>query len=320
MKSYTTLRNLYGSLTNNTQSDNLTLGDQMINDSLRTIYNLRSGKWWFLENTETVATVANQEGYQVPANIRKIVDLRIEVGNIVYMPEAIYDPDKWKLVLAYRLGVSDVPYFYYREGNQVLITPKPATSGNSIIFRGRKLTADLNQADYTTGTITSLTSGAKAIVGNGTTWTTGMIGNFIRITPTAAAGGGDGLWYEIADVTSTTGITLTKPYEGTTLAAATAAYTIGQMSLIPEAYDVAPVYRAVALYWMNNGDLNKAKAYWMMYDGGVEGGFTQTYGGLIGQMLENEGDKTREGAYIAPFGSLYNVINPNYPQPTASGF
>jgi hypothetical protein len=80
------------------------------------------------------------------------------------------------------------------------------------------------------------------------------------------------------------------------------------MSLIPEAYDTAPVYRASALYWEANGEVARAQQYWRLYDGGYEAGMTKVYGGLVGQMLENEGE-TVEGAYIPPFGSVSNVVN-----------
>lgn len=307
MKSYTTLRNLFGSLTNNSQTGNLTLGDQLINDSIRTIYNLRNGNWWFLETTKTVSTVASQAGYQVPNGLRKLMDVYVQVGNTIYMPEAVFDPNKWKLILAYRMGESDIPLFYYRDGNKVHFAPTPASNGNTITMRGRRQTADLNQADITSSTVAAITSGATAVTlsaGATASW----VGRYIRITETNAANGGDGQWYEIGSYTDATTIGLLKPYEGTTITAGTAACTVGQMSFIPQAYDVAPVYRAVALYWQQQNDLKRSETYWRMYDGGVEAGYTKIYGGLIGQMLENESE-TVEGAYISPFGTQANLVN-----------
>jgi hypothetical protein len=322
MKSYTTRRNLYGTLTQDTSSANLTLGDQLLNDSDRTICTMRGGSWPFLEVTKTVATVASQQGYYISNSIRKLTDVYVTVGTTIYMPEIIYDAHKWKLILAYQLGESDVPRFVYKQDDQLFVAPIPATSSNTITLRGRLNVRDLNTADYTTGTITSLTNGAKAVVGSGTTWTADMVGRFLRITETSAAGGGDGFWYEIGAFTDATHITLLKPYEGTTLAAATAAYAIGQMSVIPESYDVAPVYRAAAIYWSAKKDSAQANVFWKLYDGGKEAGLLPANappGGLIGQMLEEASD-TEEGPYIPPFASTSNIIDPNYPQPAASGF
>lgn len=377
MKTYTTLRNLYGTLTRNTQTAALTVGDQFINDSIRTINNLRGGKWWFLERTREIQTIAGERSYEVPDNFRKIQDLYVTVGTTVYMPEAVFDPVHWKLILAYQLGTSDIPMFYYREGNKLHFAPIPASDGNVITVRGRLTQADLSIADYTTGTITSVpytttftaivasgatsatlsagfafttgdyqitfssgeirmasftsastavtwdnelteaatatitistSTGGSIITASGTTFTADMVGRFIRITETTAAGGGDGLWYEIGTYFDSTHIALVKAYLGTSLSGATASYTIGQVPLIPEAYQIAIIWRSVAMYWDSQGELGRSERYWRMYDGGVEAGFSKSYGGIIGQMLENEGE-TVEGAYIPPFASTSNVVN-----------
>ena len=238
------------------------------------------------------------------------------------MPEMVFDPTKWKLIKALRLGSSDVPYYTYVENQKYYIQPIPSTTGNLITLRGRLQVRDLSIADYTTGSIVSIANAGTAVVGSGTTWTADMVGRFIRITETTAANGGDGFWYEIGGFTDATHITLLKPYEGTSIAAGSAAYTIGQASVIPEAYDIAVVYRATALYYQQNKDLERARTYWMMYDGGMEAGLTKEYGGIMLQMLENEGE-TEEGAYLPPFGSQNNIVQTGpyyFPWQQASGF
>lgn len=172
-------------------------------------------------------------------------------------------------------------------------------------------------AAITVGTST----GGSIITALGTTFTADMVGRQIQITETTAAGGGDGFWYEVGAYYSATAIGLAKPYEGTAIAAGTAVFTLGQCSVIPDAYDIAICYRAAALYWQNNNDLVRAKTYWLQYDGGNEAGYSTEYGGLIGQMLANEGE-TEEGAYLPPFGSTNNLPSAPYyfPYQDASGF
>lgn len=329
MKTYTTLRNTTAGYCNVSTSDTVKMAkiDASINDSIRTMCNLQGGKLRFLEATKDMATVADQESYQIPNGFRKLIDLYVYSGtgasssDVIYSPEMIFDPTKWKRILQAKLGGGDVPYFTYVENQKFFIQPIPQTTGNLIRLRGRLQTKDLTIADYTTGTITSLANGATAVVGSGTAWTADMIGRYIKITETTAAGGGDGFWYQIGTYTSATSIGLAKPYEGTTLSGATAAYTIGQCSVIPEAYDVGICYRSAALYWQNNNDLVRAKSYWLQYDGGNEAGYSKEYGGLVGQMLDNEGE-TEEGAYVPPAGSVNNLPNAPYywPMQDASGF
>jgi hypothetical protein len=191
------------------------------------------------------------------------VSLSITVGSIIYNPTPIYDPNAWNRILESNLGQSDVPLFYYIYDGVVDIQPVPSTSGNPMSFRGRINLKDLSMPDYTTGTITSIANGATAVVGSSTVWTADMVGRYIRITSTSAANGGDNEWYEIGSWTSATSIGLLKPYQGTSISAGTATYTIGQMSPIPESYDILPVYRATALYWVNATQPDKAKQYWL---------------------------------------------------------
>jgi hypothetical protein len=299
--------------------------DDNINDSIRTICNLQGGKLRFLEATKNMTTVANQETYQIPNGFRKLIDMYIYDGagsssDTIYAPRMVFDPQLWKRILQSHLGTQQVPYFTYVENTTFKIQPIPSTTGNLMVLRGRLQTRDLSIADYTTGTIVSIANGGTAVVGSGTTWTADMVGRYIQITNTTAANGGDGFWYQIGSYTSSTSIGLTKPYEGTSISAGSATYTIGQCSVVPEAYDVGICYRAAALYWQNQNDLVRAKTYWMQYDGGMEAGYTKEYGGLMSQMLANEGE-TEEGAYLQPM-SPNQVINRNfyYPWQLGTGF
>lgn len=326
MLTWTQLNQTYQDYTDSS-AENVTIGEQSNNDSIRTICNLQGGKLRFLEATKDMLTVANQESYQIPNGFRKLIDLYVYSGSgsssdTIYAPEMVFDPTKWKLIKQYRLGTSDVPYFTYVENTSYKIQPIPSTSGNLITLRGRLKVRDLSIADYTTGTIVSVANAGTAVVGSGTTWTEDMVGRYIQITETTAANGGDNFWYQIGGWTDATHITLLTPYEGTSISAGSATYTIGQVPVVPEAYQMAIVYRSVALYWENKEEVNKAKVYWLKYDGGNEAGYNPNYGGLIGQMIENEGE-TEEGAYIPPFGQGSNTIMqaPYYfPFQLASGF
>jgi len=329
MKTFTTLRNLTAQYSNVNTADTSAMDkiDSNINDSIRTICNLQGGKLRFLEATKDMYTVANQEGYQIPNGFRKLIDLMIysddgvDSRSTIYSPEMVFDPTKWKRILQYRMGTQDVPYFTYVENQKYYIQPIPATTGNLIRLRGRLQTNDLTIPDYTTGTIVSVANGGTAVVGSGTTWTEDMVGRYIQITQTTAANGGDGFWYEIGGWTDATHVSLLKPYEGTDIVAGAAAYTIGQCSVIPAAYDVGIVYRSTALYWDNQGDLERAKTWWLRYDGGMEAGYQKEYGGLMLQMLSNEGE-TEEGSYVPPFASTTNLPDAPYylPYQDASGF
>ena len=76
-----------------------------------------------------------------------------------------------------------------------------------------------------------------------------MAGRYIRITDGNAANSGDDEWYEIASVTSATALTIVKPYLGASISGGAVAYTIGQMSPIPDGYQEGPIFYAAHIYY-----------------------------------------------------------------------
>lgn len=334
MFTFTTATNMLLSLSKVPSGDttNTTLLQSLWNDSRRTVASIRGGNWPWREFEKTVDTVADQDYVYIPNDMQKVTGVRVVVGSgvsaTIYTPRLIYDAQKWQTVLAMRLGSNQYPYFCYQLGQKLLFSPIPSETGTDVTLIGRRALRDLSIADYTTGSIVSVANGGTAVVGTGTSWTTSMAGRYIRITESDTANKGDGYWYEIASVGSATTLTLTKAYQGTSIAAGTAAYVLGQITYEPEAYQMAPIYRSLALFFQSNSPLQNniiANQYWRLYDGGLEAGLLppgSNPGGLIGQMLE-EANETFDGAYIPPGDRDINNIQlaPYYfPTQDASGF
>lgn len=262
MKSYTTLRNQFGALTNNTATTNLTLGDQLINDSLRYL----TTKYFFNERTYTVpgGTIASTANYSLPYNIKTIINVYISVGNIRYQPKEVPNRAFWD-ALNFVSYTSDIPQYYYIWNKQIYFFPTPASSSNAITINYKARITDLSQADYTTGSV-GVTTATTTVTGVGTTWTSAMAGRWLQITaPT-----GDNNWYEIASVATTTSLTLVNAYQGTTIASG-ASYIIGEMPWLGEDYQDLPVYRACEIYFTSRvPDPERASLYKGLYDTGVD--------------------------------------------------
>jgi len=254
--------------------------------------------------------------------VRKIIDIYVTVGTTVYTPIPVFSPEAWNAVLAAQLGSSDRPQYVFVQGNKIVLQPTPSSTAGTITIRGRKNVTDLTVADLTTSTVTTATAGSTALVLSAGALAS-MAGKYLRITNTSVANTGDGKWYEIASGTPTTALVLVAPYEGTSIVGGTAACTIAQMSPIPEAYDMAPIYRCLALFYQINDPLHPvvSQTYWKLYDGGQEAGLAALPGGLVGQMLESEGESI-EGAYVPPMNSGLSATNAPYwlPYQDASGF
>ena len=365
-----TLQSLTGVLSTDTTNSALLI--QFWNQSRQTVAGIRGGNWPYLEVERTALTTEDQDFVYVPNDMRRVTAVRVEVGSgdsaTLYLPQLIFDEQRWQQILAMRLGTNQYPYFVFQRGQKLLLNPTSSVTDTPVILLGRRTVKDINIADVTTATVTdtaysttftavvasgatsatlsgawalttgewkvtfsndevrivtftngattatwedALTSGATATIGVTTTgggsiltmattaMTADFVGRYIRITQTSAAGGGDGEWYEIGAYYSSTLISLVKEYQGTELSGATAACTIGFITYEPEAWQMAPIYRSLALYWDFKENMVLSERYWMLYDGGQEIGKRETPAGMIGQMLEEAGE-TFDGHYIAP--------------------
>jgi len=263
MLSYTGRRNLFGTLTNNSTSANLTTADTLMNVAEKRI--LALFQWPFLERTDTATTSAATQFIEIPQRIGKLETLSVTLNNVTYTPKEVSSERDWQVLTQTSIS-SDIPTHFYKRAGKVGLFPTPLNGGATVNFFGRAVPKDLSIADYTTGGVLTATNGSTAIVGTGTTWTASMAGRFLRITESDTANKGDGYWYEIVSSGSTTTITLFKSYQGTSIAAGNAAYIVGQMSLLPEAYCELPVYDALRTYFTSiQPDTSKAQLYDRMY-------------------------------------------------------
>lgn len=339
MKSFTTLKNLFTNLSNNTATDNDTLGGQLINDQhryliqrwfdnervyttltigaedlevtvapaagdtsatltaawdniscsqlvvfssgeQRTVYFTQGSTaiTWQTELTEAatvdISTVGVQ-AYPIPANVSKIKNNTITVGQLVYTPSAVQSIQEWTKLNALPY-TSDIPNQFYIYNNQVNFWPIPSTSGNLITFNYKARVPDLSFADYSTGTLSGIAAGSNDITGSSTSWnTTGgyplnkdltYFNLYLKITPPS----GDGIWYPIQRFNSDTSLTLATPIQDAPSATASS-YVIGQLPLLEEDFHDMLVYGALKTYYTAiQKDTDKFNMYDNMYNQRLE--------------------------------------------------
>ena len=275
--------------TSTTPTNMATLFKALLNESEAHVLSLFP--WPFLNKTTNLTSVANQEPYELPIDTtnNKITAVRLEESSTVFYTARIVESyEFWEYLQSLNTAASDVLRYVYVQGGKLYCYPKPASASKTIRVRHRQTHRDMTQADYTTGTISAVTNGDETVTGGSTSWTAGMAvaNGHLRITNIAGTGG-DGYWYEISSITTTTALELVKKYAGTSIAAGSAAYTIGELPLIPESHHNVLLYRALALYYMQNEeDMNRADRFWRMYDGGYEAGLSRKIGGMLGSMID----------------------------------
>ncbi len=288
----------------------LTRFKRWVNDTQRAV--IGSHPWKFLEKTGTITTTASNARYELFADLRKIITVTTtpDSGTTLYRPTAIDDSDFWEYLQSLNATDSDFPVYYYQEGNDLLLWPDYGTAGHEIRVRYRQRVIDMTLADYTTGTIESITKGARAVVGvSAPAWTSRkpVRNQWMRFTPDSD-GDGDFRWYEIKTIDSDTTLTLEKDYLGDTVASSTLAYVMGEMPIVPEEHQAILIERPLAIYYASIENIQMAKFHWQLYDGGYEIGLRERPGGML-QKFINEQAGTLDAKYYPPQGSS-EPLNP----------
>lgn len=295
MRSYTAGRNQYGVWAKNTSTAGLTDGDNVANNLYRHICAMKD--WPFLEKLRTVTTTASTQFTTLPYDCDQVREISvIPVSQTIrYTPQLSPSKKHWD-ELNLVTFTSDIPQWYFIYQGQVGLWPTPASTGNTIYVNQKTRVIDLSIADYTSGTITAVTNGATTVTGSGTTWTAQMVGRYIQIAYSNTANTGDGIWYEISAVASATSLTLTRAYGSTSIAAGGAAYIIGQMPLLPEAFHDTPWKGAAAQYWKKEVD-ERGETFQKDYDIDIKD-LIRTYSSATTDMVIDNGED-------------FNIINPN---------
>jgi len=295
MRSYTAGRNQYSRWTKNTATAHLLDGDNDANNAYKKICAMKD--WPFLERIRTVTTTAQTQFTSLPYDCDLVRSIYVIISGDTerHTPRLIASREQWDL-LNQSVVYSNTPEFYHVSNGQVGLYPIPVSTGNTIYINQKTRPIDLSVADITSVTIATATNGSTAITASGSL-TTLMAGMWLRITYTGGATGtGDGVWYEIASVTNSTTLVLVRKYGGVSISAGTAACTIAQMPLLPEAFHDTPWKSATAIYWAQELDPRKDD-------------FKQEYADDIAAIIRGYSSSTTN--MVLDDGEDDAIINPN---------
>lgn len=302
MRTTTSYKNDFGTLSKNSSTTNQALGLTLVNDSIRYL----AGKFYFNERTYTTNTVAQQQFYNLPPQVKNLIDVTVTIGGILWVPRFSPTREFWDALNVITF-YQDFPSYFYVYNGQMGLFPIPASSSNLITMNYKIRTTDLVQADVTQSTLPSTiiaTNGSTTVTATGATFLGWMAGNWIQFPYSSNdATSGDGQWYQIDTITSSTVLVLKNKYTGTTISGAS--FTIGQVPIVPEDYQDLPLYRALWIYF-NSIVPNPAqsKLYKDLYDTGYA-------------MLDAEyGQKTTN---VALLDTDAPVFNPNLFQSSLTG-
>lgn len=218
-------------------------------------------------SSATIATVGVQ-AYRLPANISKIKNPTITIGQLVYTPAPVQTPQEWTKLNALPY-TSSIPAYFFIYNNEVNFWPISSESGDIITLNCQINVPDMTYSDNTTGTVSAMSVGSNAITGSGTTFhsgsniPTGVDLTFANIFFTPNPPYGDGLAYQVQSIASDTSLTLMKPlvYSPTNSGAS---FILGQYPLLAPDFHDTIVYGALRIYFSS---IVKDTERYQLYDG-----------------------------------------------------
>lgn len=270
MISFTNGQTIFGTLSQNTTPANLALYGTLANIEHR--YLLQ--KYFSNEGSFSIQTVAQQQFYNMPPNYSKLKTLTITIGNLKWTPEEVLTREQWDKLNVFPY-YGDIPnnYFIYPggdHGGQIGIWPIPSTTGNTITFNYKFRVPDLSIADYTTPGSVAINNGAINLTGTSTSFTpTTNIANESRWIQLAQPTG-DNLWYQIANISTATALTLFGAYQGINISGSST-FTIGQMPILAEDFQDMLIWKSLVYYYTSIVDKpGKRQEYQDNYDRKLE--------------------------------------------------
>jgi hypothetical protein len=244
MLTFSQQQTLFQDLSIDTSDEALTFGKLQINIGLHLLESELGIH--HVEETRTGTTTVSAGTIQLPENcIRPKTFYVTTADNIRHVAEEIYDEDQWQAIQSRSYSqTNDILELFFARRGTIEYYPKSATALTwTLIYEAES--KDLQYDDYTTGTIANITNGDETVDGNSPLWTSvsgSLVGRYLRVNA-------DGQWYEIASVTDADTLELVKKYQGTSIAAGTSAYTIGEMPRTPGPTHHIPVYYALWHYF-----------------------------------------------------------------------
>lgn len=275
MKTLTSLKKDFATYTGNGSTnanstnalDNISWGVEMMNDSIKmlaTVFYLNEASY-----TIPGGSIANVNSYALPSDFEQFINMTVQIGGLLWQPRQALGKEQFDALNVIPF-YNDYPQYWLIFANRFYIYPTPATSSNVMTINYKKRISDISMDDVTQTTSSSTmtaTNGSTTITASGATFKQWMsYSGWIQIPFSSTdASSGDNRWYQIESVTNSTTAILKNPYQGATVTGAS--FTIGDVPILPEDYQVIPLYYALRLYYTTRViDLGRAEEFKKLYD------------------------------------------------------
>lgn len=274
-------------LAKDNNADVLTQLKQDINTGYH-MFNQRLGRY-YSRKQEFTNLIQGQQIYQQPIDATRIMGMTALVtANFEPPVTQVRSEQRWRQIVSVKTIQYNWPTFYFILGkDQFAIWPTPSQNvTNGIRYWYQPLDHDLTLDDTTstgTGATVTVTNGSPTVTASAGVFTSNMIGQKFQVT-----GISDVYWYDIVGVPNATTLTLKSAYIDVT--ASGQAWRIGQVGIIPQEYQDAPMHYALFNYFASNGNETRSQFHKSQYDNMVINCEEDYSSSSVSAVITDEGD------------------------------
>lgn len=210
-------------------------------------------KDYMTQTTVSKTTVASQQYYNYPAGIVNIESVVVTIGSVRYPTTVVNSQYQWDWLNSLQVQPTAIPQFIFPRKLDFGIYPIPQDA-YTMTFNYHYRDRNLSVEDYTDGTV-AVTNNSTLVTGTGVTFTEAMEGRWLEITSTSNTG--QGYFYLITDVPTSSTLTISPSYEGAT--GSTLTYRIGECPAFPDEGHIILVDGVTADFYQGvRADIEKA--------------------------------------------------------------
>lgn len=228
------------------------------------MFNQKLGRY-FSRKQQFTNLIAGQSIYQSPIDSIRVMGMTALVTS-TYEPtvKEIRSEYQWRQITSVKNYSNNYPTYYYVLGkDEFQLWPTPSqnvTNGIRFWYQPQDHDLSINDVtDVTSGATVSVTNGLATVTASSGVFTAAQIGLKFQLN-----GVPDLSWYEIVDVPNGTTLTLKSAFVGST--ASGQSWRIGQVWIIPQEYQDAPMHYALGNYFASRGNETRSSFHTGIYD------------------------------------------------------
>jgi len=294
---WTQMERKFVRLARDTSNGALVQGQEDMNTGYH-MFNAKFGRYYSRKQQFT-DVVTGQSIYQTPVDSIRIIGMTVKTadGTNTYSPpiKEIRSEYEWRLIKTVpNYSSSWITYYYVLGNDEIEVWPVPSTDiPNGIRYYYQPQDHDLSVEDVVSSDLSPaqtcvMVNGDVTVTSTGSTFTSEMAGLWFRLN-----GITDLTWYEIVDVPTSSTLTLKSPFVG--LSGSGLNFTIGQLSIIPNEYQDAPINYALYLFFSGKGNEQRATLHKGLFDTAVSDAVSSYSLSTEGNVI-NDSDN-----YISPW-------------------